>query len=145
VISQHQLTNFANRAYFQDTSLSIIEKAYDSNQGWYTGGFSIPKAQPRASLSVTDFNASSSGVSLRVYYGTADNKILEKAWDGSWTSGGFSQPSIPGSESAVITWGSGGGLQLRVYFQNGTHVTGVSEWCWGTGGWTKGVAAIPPA
>jgi hypothetical protein len=132
------------RVYLQDTSLQIFEKAYDDNQGWYTGGFSIPNAAPRATLSCCSFNASSSGVSLRIYYSTLANTILERAWDGSWYDGGFQQPCVPGSESAVINWGKGSDLQLRVYFQNGTKVTGVSEWCY-SGGWVKGVSAIPPA
>ena len=35
-------------------------------------------------------------------------------------------------------------MNLRVYFQNGTEVSGVSEWMW-NGKWAQGVKAIPPA
>lgn len=143
--TSYKTSQLSIRTYFQSLNFTIIEKAYDASAGWYTGGFSIPSAQPRATLACTSFNASSSGISLRVYYGTASNHILEKGWDNNgWYDGGFKQPCIPGSECAVINWGSGGGLNLRVYFQNGTDVTGVSEWVW-SGSWTKGVAAIPPA
>lgn len=53
------------------------------------------------------------------------------------------QRSIPGTQAAVIAW-TEEGTQLRVYFQNGTQVSGVSEWVW-SNGWVKGAAAIPPA
>ncbi|KAF8866316.1 fungal fucose-specific lectin [Acephala macrosclerotiorum] len=129
------------RTYLQAPSLNLIEKAYDDGKSWYTGGFSVPNAVCRASLAVCAFNASSSGVSLRVYYSGKNDVLLEKAYDGSWYDGGFNQPCIPGSKVACIAWGS---VQIRVYFQNGTHVTAVSEWCW-NGGWVAGNGALPPA
>jgi hypothetical protein len=129
------------RVYFQTTNLALIEKAYDNNKGWYTGDFSVPTAIPRASIAVTSFNASSSGVSLRVYYSGPSNVLLEKAYDGSWYDGGFKISSIPGSQVAVISWP---GPQIRVYFQNGTLVTAVTEWVW-SGGWMAGQNALPPA
>lgn len=135
------------RVYTQGTDLKISEKAYDESKGWYTGGLSF-SAPPRTSLSTTSFNASSSGISIRVYYGETKNgnEVREKAWDGSggWYDGGFAQPSIAGTDSSVIAWDKGSNLQLRVYFQNGTAVTGVSEWVFSKS-WTKGVPAIPPA
>ncbi|KAE8448248.1 hypothetical protein EG329_009679 [Mollisiaceae sp. DMI_Dod_QoI] len=129
------------RTYLQTPNLDLIEKAYDHGKSWYTGGFSIRQAIPRASLAVCAFNASKSGVSLRVYYSGKNDVLLEKAYDGSWYDGGFNQPCIPGSKVACIAWGS---VQIRVYFQNGTDVTAVSEWCW-NGGWVAGKGALPPA
>lgn len=82
---------------------------------------------------------------IRVYYGGANNRLLEKAHDGgNWYDGAFNQPCIPGTECAVIYWGASADLNLRVYFQNGTEVSGVSEWVW-NGKWGQGVKAIPPA
>lgn len=118
-----------------------------SSTGWYNGGLSFP-APPRTSLSATSFNASSSGIALRVYYSTTSNgnQVLEKAWDGNgWYDGAFVAPSIAGTDSAVISWASGNSLQLRVYLQNGTDVTAVSEWVWSGGKWSPGDAGIPPA
>lgn len=130
------------RTYYQTTNSALIEKAWDGS--WYTGGFSVPSAPLRCSIAVTNFNASKSGVSLRVYYAAANNVILEKAYDGSWYDGGFKQSCIPGSKVAAISWGGGGDLQIRVYFQNGTQDSAISEWCW-SGGWVAGRAALPPA
>ncbi|OBT90746.1 hypothetical protein VE02_00672 [Pseudogymnoascus sp. 03VT05] len=98
---------------------------------------------PRASIAVTSY-PSSSGISLRVYHAAAGNTLLERAYDGDgWYAGGFVQRTVPGTQAAVISWTTEG-TQLRVYFQNGTQVSGVSEWVW-SGGWVRGVEAIPPA
>jgi Fungal fucose-specific lectin len=141
-------TDLSIRVYYQVSNLSIIEKAYDASKGWYTGGLTIPSLPPRAALGCTSFNAGPTSISLRVYYSTTgdnDNLLKEKAYDnGPWYDGGFVQHCIPGSKGTVIQWGSGSGLNLRVYFQNGTKVTGVSEWMW-IGKWVKGQDAIPPA
>jgi len=143
--TSYKTSQLSIRTYFQDPRLTVIEKAYDANRGWYAGGLSIPNAVPRTALAVISFAATATSISLRLYYGASNNKVLEKGWDSSsWYDGGFNQPSIPGSEIAGITWGSGGNLNLRIYFQNGTKTTGISEWVWNRG-WTRGVAAIPPA
>jgi len=143
--TSYKTSQLSIRVYFQATNLNLVEQCYDGSN-WYKGAFSVPNAIPRTSLAATSFAATSNSISLRVYYGAPNDRILEQAYDGSkgWYTGGFSQPSIPGSEVAVINWGSGSGLNLRVYFENGTDVTGVSEWVW-NGSWTAGVAAIPPA
>jgi len=126
------------RVYMQDNNLNLIEKCYDANRGWYTGAFSVPKAAPRAGLSVTSWGS----VSIRVYYAAANDKLLEHCWDGNgWYTGAFSQPCIPGTQSAVINWGN---IELRVYFQKGNLVSGITEWMW-SGGWSVGNNAIPPA
>jgi hypothetical protein len=131
-----------SRTYLQTANLALIEMAYDNGTGWYTGGFSVPKAITRASLAAIFFNASSKGVSLRVYYSAANDVLLEKGYDGSgWYDGGFKQASIPGSKVAAIAWSN---VQIRVYFQNGAKVTAVTEWCW-SGGWVAGNPALPPA
>jgi len=127
------------RTYFQTTDLTLVEKAWDGS--WYTGALSVPNAPPRCSIAAINFNASKSGVSLRIYYAAANNVILEKAFDGSWYDGGFKQASIPGSKVAAIAWS---GPEIRVYFQNGTQDSAISEWVY-SNGWSQGRSALPPA
>jgi Fungal fucose-specific lectin len=130
-----------NRVYFQAPNTDLIEKCYDSKP-WYTGAFSVPKALPRASLAAISFNPTSN-ISLRVYYSTTNDHIREKAWDSnSWYDGAFDVSGIPGSKVAAIRWGN---VNIRVYFQKGTLVTGVTEWMWNGSGWSQGQAAIAPA
>ncbi|OBT75607.1 hypothetical protein VF21_05826 [Pseudogymnoascus sp. 05NY08] len=137
------ISSLSIRTYIQTPTLSLAEHAYDTPKGWYTGSFTLPSAPPRASIAATSY-PSSSGISLRVYHAAADNTLLERAYDGEgWYAGGFVQRTVPGTQAAVISWTSDG-TQLRVYFQNGTQVSGVSEWVW-SGGWVRGVEAIPPA
>ena len=131
------------RTYFQTENLSLVENAYDNGKGQYTSAFSVPNAVIRALLAVCFFNASNSGVSLRVYYSSQNNVLLKRGFDnsGPWYARGFNQPYIPGSKVACIAWVP---MQIRVYFQNGTDATAVSEWCW-EGGWVAGNKALPPA
>lgn len=134
------------RLYLQDQDGSLIEKCYDGNRVWYTGGFKVTKAPPRTAIAATNFNANSSGVSIRVYYASGENRLLEKGWDGQgWYDGGLKQDTIPGPQAAVIEWGHGSQLNLRIYFQRGEFVSGVSEWAYSNGQWKQGRIAIPPA
>ena len=134
------------RLYTQNEEGELVEKCYDANRGWYNGGFKVSEAPPRAAIAATSFNATSSSVSIRVYYAGPNDRLLEKAWDGQrWQDGGFNERSIPGTHVAVINWGSGSQLNLRVYFQKGQFVSGVSEWAYSGGGWGAGRNAIPPA
>ncbi|KAH7382974.1 fucose-specific lectin [Cadophora sp. MPI-SDFR-AT-0126] len=136
------------RLYFQKRDRSITELCHDAQSTWYTGSLSIPASftTPRASLACTSFNDTKSGVSLRLYYSSPHNRILEKGFDGdAWYDGGFEEPTIPGSKISAISWQNGGEIQIRIYFQKGEHVTAVSEWAWDGAGWTPGVAALPPA
>ncbi|KFZ08258.1 hypothetical protein V501_06037 [Pseudogymnoascus sp. VKM F-4519 (FW-2642)] len=138
------ISSLSIRTYIQTPSLSLAEHAYDTPKGWYTGAFSVASAPPRAAIAATSYPASASAISLRVYHAAADNTLVERAYDGDgWYAGAFVQKTVPGTQVAVIEWTTQG-TQLRVYFQNGTQVSGVSEWVW-SGGWVKGAAAIPPA
>lgn len=119
-----------------------MEKLYDG-KGWHTGAFSVGRAPTHSALVATSW-LDKKGVHIRVYYAAGGDILLEKAYDGlCWCDGGFKQASIPGSEVAVIHWGTGDELNLRVYYENGTNVTGVSEGVW-NGNWVLGVSAIPP-
>jgi len=136
------------RTYFQKSDLSITELAYDANTSWYTGQLTIRASSttPRASLATTSFGDTSSGISLRLYYSTPTNTILEKAFDdpkSGWYDGGFNQASIPGSKIAAISWQTGTDNQIRVYFQKGVSVTAVTEAVYSSG-WSLGVLALPP-
>jgi len=130
------------RVYFQDPSRKIIEKAWDGN-GWYDGALSFASTEVRASLAATSWLKSSGGISIRVYYSAPGDLILEKGWDSnSWYDGGFKQSSLPASKVAAITLNNS--PSLRIYLQNGTDNTAVSEFVW-EGGWTPGNPALPPA
>ncbi|KAK7214779.1 hypothetical protein V2G26_002782 [Clonostachys chloroleuca] len=127
------------RLYYQDTSLNIIEKAWDGT-GWYTGGLHFSNGVTRTTLGVTSWSEGSSVKGIRLYYSAPSNIIKEKAWDGNgWYDGGFSQPSIPASNVAALPL-----PVLRVYLQNGTQGTAVTEFAW-NGGWVVGHSALPPA
>jgi hypothetical protein len=129
----------ALRLYYQDTSLNIIEKAWDGT-GWYTGGLHFSNGVTRTTLGVTSWSEGSSVKGIRLYYSAPSNIIKEKAWDGNgWYDGGFSQPSIPASNVAALPL-----PVLRVYLQNGTQGTAVTEFAW-NGGWVVGHTALPPA
>ncbi|KAK0713649.1 fucose-specific lectin [Lasiosphaeria miniovina] len=129
------------RVYFQGTNLNVVERGWDGS-GWYTGGLSFSSKVVRTALGVTSWGDSGSGLGIRLYYGAADNYIKEKAWDGNggWYDGGFSQPTIPASNVAAIPLDI-----LRVYLQNGTDGTAVTEFAWGNSGWVSGYKALPPA
>ncbi len=131
---------YAVRVYAQDSNLNIFEKGWDG-QGWFTGGLGFSNKVTRAALGVTSWS-DTSGAHIRVYYGTPDNFIKEKAWDGSgnWSDGGFKQPSIPASNVAAIPVNG-----LRVYIQNGTQDTAVTEFLWNHVDWAPGQPALPPA
>ncbi|KAI5801351.1 fungal fucose-specific lectin-domain-containing protein [Geopyxis carbonaria] len=144
------------RVYMQTPSLSLGEKCYDAagSRGWYTGDFKVPAgvSPPRACLAAASFRTKPQGpgaVSLRVYYGTKMGQVKEKAWDGGWAYGVMEVPVIPGSEAAVVDWMSdGAALHMRVFVQDGTLVTAVTEWVFNMlsgEGWKIGRRALPPA
>jgi hypothetical protein len=110
-------------------------------QGWSTGLLSFSNLVTRAALGVTSWT-DTIGTHIRGYYGTSANVIKEKCWDGSgnWVDGSFSQPSIPASNVAAIPLNG-----LRVYIQNGTQDTAVTEFVWNHQNWAPGRSALPPA
>lgn len=131
---------YSRSVYYQDAKLNLVEKAWDG-KGWYQGGFHVANKVPRAPLGVTSWGEGNS-LGIRVYYGTVSNVIKEKGWDGSsggWYDGGFSQESVPGSRVCAIPLDI-----LRVYIQNGTLSTAVTEFAW-EGKWVVGKDALPPA
>lgn len=128
------------RVYAQDTSLNVFEKTWDG-RGWHTGGLGFSNPIPRAALAVTSWGGDGEQLGIRLYYGAPDNVIREKAWDGGggWYDGGFEAACIPASNVAAIPLGI-----LRVYLQNGTEDTAVTEYMW-SDGWRVGYPALPPA
>jgi hypothetical protein len=130
---------FHLRVYAQDANLNVFEKTWDGH-GWHTGGLSFPTKIPRAALGVTSWGEGGS-LGIRLYYGAPGNVVKEKAWDGSggWYDGGFEEECIPASNVAAIPLDV-----LRVYLQNGTKDTAVTEYMW-SNGWRVGHAALPPA
>ncbi|KAF3480359.1 Fucose-specific lectin [Arthroderma uncinatum] len=135
------------RIYFQATNSHVVERIHDG-QSWSDGGIVIRAAKPRTPLAATSFLLQPGDPrSVRVYYGTEDNRILEKGTDGEnqWYDGAFTHSSIPGSQVAAVDWGNGGVFNIRVYIQDGAFKTGISEWAWFRRSWRRGVLAIPPA
>ncbi|KAL2129555.1 hypothetical protein VTI74DRAFT_7620 [Chaetomium olivicolor] len=127
------------RVYAQDSNLKVFEKCWDG-EGWHTGGLSFSNKVTRAALGVTSWSHGDS-THIRVYYSAPDNLIKEKAWDKDWKDGALRQPSIPASNVAAIPVKDG----LRVYIQNGTKVTAVTEFVWDGGHWKPGQPSLPPA
>jgi len=127
------------RVYLQDKNLNIFEKAWDGS--WYTGGLNFSNPVTQASLGVTSWGDGSS-LGIRVYYAAPGNVMKEKGLDGSggWYDGGFSQPAIPASNVCAIPLNV-----LRVYLQNGTQDSAVTEIAWINGRWVIGNPALPPA
>ncbi|GIK05579.1 hypothetical protein Aspvir_009692 [Aspergillus viridinutans] len=127
----------AIRVYFQDPQNNLVEMAYDANSGWSPGSFSVPNAIPQTALAVI----TTEDDSIHVYYGGSNNRILEKIHDANsgWYDGGFAQSSIPGSPVAAINWGTGGGLNIRVYFQQAvSYVTEYQFTNMWMPGWSRG-------
>lgn len=139
------------RLYYQTPNLDLIEKSHDDGGRWETGSFSVKSAVPRAAISATVWVASgSTNTGIRVYHTGANDVILEKANDGSWYDGAFKQASIPGSQIGSLAWyaTSTKAPEIRVYFQSGVQVTGITEWKYqgGLGAWNIGhQPALPPA
>jgi hypothetical protein len=116
---------------------------HDSDSGKKPGSFSVPNASPGTALAVT----TTEDDSIHVYYGDSNKSILEKVHDANsgWYDGAFSQSGMPGSQIAAINWGTGSGLNIRVYFQLPQSVPGVSEYQYVNGNWTAGQIPTPPA
>jgi hypothetical protein len=63
-----------------------------------------------------------------------------------WKDGEFAQSSIPGGRVAATNWGSGSGVHICVYLQQGTGTdpSAVSEFVFAGGKWQPGQTPIPP-
>ncbi|KAK5658021.1 hypothetical protein OQA88_2575 [Cercophora sp. LCS_1] len=126
------------RVYAQAQNLDIFEECWDGS-GWYTGGLSFHSPVMRAALAVTLRDGEKLVPRIRLYYGAPNNVIKETCSDGNgWYDGDFIQNSIPASNVAALDG-------QRVYLQNGTGYTAVTEYVWGSRGWQLGKAALPPA
>lgn len=137
-ITKHPL--YQTRVYFQDTSTNVVEKTWDGS-GWGTGGMKLANQVPRVSLGVTSWDEGGK-LGIRLYYAAEHGTVIkEHAFDNNrgWYDGGFKQSCLPGSRVAAIPLPI-----LRVYLQNGTEDSSVTEFMW-NGGWSVGKAALPPA
>ncbi|KAJ5915572.1 hypothetical protein N7466_011505 [Penicillium verhagenii] len=136
------------RVYFQDNHRVVKEKCFDDGRGWYDGGFKYTSSKalpPRVGMACTSHNISSDKVGISVFVVSAQG-LQEMVYDGSrWREGKLDVECIPGSEVAVTCWGSGKDLQMRLYFQKGEHVSGISEWMFRNEKWEAGKVALPPA
>ncbi|KAB8224567.1 fucose-specific lectin [Aspergillus novoparasiticus] len=134
------------RIWFQTDDLKLVQRAYDPHTGWYKELTTIfDKAPPRCAIAATNFNPGKSSIYMRIYFVNSDNTIWQVCWDHGkgYHNKGTITPVIQGSEIAIISWE---GPELRLYFQNGTYVSAISEWTWGTAhGSQLGRRALPPA
>ncbi|KAF7586025.1 hypothetical protein BBP40_009658 [Aspergillus hancockii] len=131
--------------------LKVIQRAYEPHPGWYKKLHPIfDKTLPGTAIAATSFGVTSNGIFLQIYFVNFDNTIWQVCWDHGkeyWDKSTIT-PVIQGSEVAVISWGSfpTGGPDLRLYFQNGTYVSAVSEWVWTSAhGAQLGQGALSPA
>ncbi|KAJ5986957.1 hypothetical protein N7451_011322 [Penicillium sp. IBT 35674x] len=135
------------RVYFQDVHQILKEKCFDEGRSWYDGSFKVlnPDFVPlRASLACTSYNIASEKIGIHVFFVTAKG-LQEMVFDGKWREGKLDIDCILGSEVAATSWGTGKDLQLRVYFQKGEHVSGISEWVFKQDKWEVGKRVLPPA
>jgi len=139
------------RIWFQTDDLKLVQRAYDPHKSWYPDLYTIfDKAPPRTAIAATSFGAGDSSIYMRIYFVNSDNSIWQVCWDHGkgYHDKATITPVIQGSEVAIISWGSfaSGGPDLRLYFQNGTYVSAVSEWVWNSAqGSQLGKNALPPA
>ncbi|KAJ5628141.1 Fungal fucose-specific lectin [Penicillium lividum] len=137
------------RVYFQDSLRNLKEKCFDEGKGWYDGAFKVSGSSSkfvpfRAAMACTSHHMGSDRVGINVFFVTAKG-IQEMVYDGKWREGKLDVECIPGSEVAVTSWGSGKDMQMRLYFQKGEHVSGITEWVWKQEKWESGKMALPPA
>lgn len=121
----------------------MIEKACDSNSHWYTGSFNVANMIPRGAMACTS-HVYDQKVYIHVLY-VMGTTVREMYWDNKWRAGSMKVDCIPGSEAAIVRWGSGSDYDMRFYFQKGEQVTGISEWMFSKGDWKAGKLALPPA
>ncbi|KAJ5717378.1 hypothetical protein N7488_003024 [Penicillium malachiteum] len=135
------------RVYFQDPHHVLREKCWDQERGWYDGSFKVSGSHhvpPRAAVACTSYLLGHERIGISVFYAIAGS-MQEVRFDGRWHEGKMDVNCIPGSEVTAISWGNEKSLEMRVYFQKGEHVSGISEWMYTGGKWKAGKAALPPA
>lgn len=133
--------------YFQDVNQILKEKCFDEGRSWYDGSFRVLNSNfvpLRASLACTSYNIASEKIGINVFFVTAKG-LQEMVFDGKWREGKLDVECILGSEVTATSWGTGKDLQLRVYFQKGEHVSGISEWVFKQDKWEVGKRVLPPA
>lgn len=130
------------RLFFQNPQLDIVVNSWTAGRGWSVPQFDLNIPIPRTPLSAASWYDSS--WHIRLYYGAdgSPNLIKDYVFEGtSWSYGQFQAPCIPGSQVGATCLNAN---DLRVYLQNGTYTTAISEWCAGDSS-TPGITAIPPA
>ncbi|KAJ5291811.1 hypothetical protein N7478_001062 [Penicillium angulare] len=140
-------THMRLRVFFQDDHHVLEEKCWDQERGWYDGHFKTASSDPvppRASLACTSHMLGNNKVGMSLFY-VCSLSLQEMKFDGQWQKGDLKVGCIPGSEVAAACWGSEKNVQMRLYFQKGEHVSGISEWMFSDGKWKAGKAALPPA
>lgn len=133
--------------YFQDIHQNLKEKCFDEGRNWYDGSFKVlnTKFVPlRSALACTSYNITAEKVGIHVFFVTAKG-LQEMIFDGKWHEGKLDVDCILGGEVTATSWGNGKDAQIRVYFQRGEHVSGISEWVFKQDKWEQGKTVLPPA
>lgn len=100
---------------------------------------------PRAAMACTSYMMDNDKMGIRVFMVHMQH-LMEMIWDGKeWHKGDMEEYCLPGTEMAAICWGQGGNVEMRVYFQRGEMITGISELVGNTQGkWKVNKPALPP-
>ncbi|KAF3481805.1 uncharacterized protein GIQ15_04564 [Arthroderma uncinatum] len=122
------------KLYYQDPKLENIDWYRKIGGGWTTdyalGYGGVPRGAITSVAGQDGYNTN-----LRVFYTTYGQKISVKLYVGSrgWAEdlNPPTQPTIPGSEMAAITYGSGDETVNRIFFQHGAQmmaIYGLKPW-----------------
>ncbi|KAI9933175.1 hypothetical protein MW887_007646 [Aspergillus wentii] len=121
------------RVYIQEDNQNIVQKCYRSDKGWWDmNQVIVSKAPIQAGFDVTCFYWDvSKGINLRLYWANSDGSFWQWCWDapGKTYAGKMAGSTILGTEIAAIAWSNV--PELRVYYQGGTNVAGITEWLYG--------------
>ncbi|OJJ32902.1 hypothetical protein ASPWEDRAFT_42938 [Aspergillus wentii DTO 134E9] len=121
------------RVYIQEDNQNIVQKCYRSDKGWWDMNQVIVSKVPiQAGFDVTCFYWDvSKGINLRLYWANSDGSFWQWCWDapGKTYAGKMAGSTILGTEIAAIAWSNV--PELRVYYQGGTNVAGITEWLYG--------------
>ncbi|KAH7918469.1 hypothetical protein BV22DRAFT_1134576 [Leucogyrophana mollusca] len=123
------------RVYHQQDDLGIYELAWDIvNKRWIkgNGGSPIFIAKRDTPLAVIF----SGPLNIWIYYIDLGNRLREYVFNGSgWSQGQLQGKSIDHERSTLtaVTWGSGQGLNIRVYHR--AHSGYMTEHVFYDGGW----------
>ncbi|PHH81016.1 hypothetical protein CDD80_4320 [Ophiocordyceps camponoti-rufipedis] len=122
-------------AQLEDESIQEFScKSTRSLRSWQRG-VNLGHAIQGTAIAATTWGTSPTH--MRVYFQDQDSHIVEKAWDGSWSTGGLrivDQP--PRASLAVTSWIEGDNPSIRLLYSS--SITTIKEKAFGENGWYDG-------